>query len=100
MFQVVKDTFFTHSTQARENANKIKKEKEEAEKRLKEIQEKKNKERLAQDFESATVTELTDQEAEKLQDDIEKEKSISKFFLPSSNSYFFMYFNHSNLLAS
>ncbi|XP_050681779.1 nuclear migration protein nudC [Leptidea sinapis] len=70
--KVVKDTFFKYASKATEEANKIKKEKEEAEKRLKEIREKKEQERLAKDFEPPIVTELTDQEAEKMQLDIEK----------------------------
>ncbi|CAG9560479.1 unnamed protein product [Danaus chrysippus] len=72
--KVVKDTFYVHAKKAKEEADKIKKEKEEADRRLKEIQQKKEQERLAQDFEPATVTELTDQEANKMLEDIEKEK--------------------------
>ncbi|NP_001040262.1 nuclear migration protein nudC [Bombyx mori] len=73
--QVVKDTFYTHAKKACDEANRIKKKKEEADKRLKEIQQRKEQERLANDFEPATVTELTDQEAEKLKEDIEKDKN-------------------------
>ncbi|CAH2075312.1 unnamed protein product, partial [Iphiclides podalirius] len=72
--QVVKDTFYVHAKKAREEANKIKKEKEEAEKRLKDIQQRKEQERLAQDFEPAKVTEITDQEAAEMQEDIERDK--------------------------
>ncbi|XP_059058964.1 nuclear migration protein nudC [Achroia grisella] len=72
--QVVKDTFYEHAKKARDEANKIRKEKEEAEKRLKDIQQKKEQERRQQDFEAATVTEISDQEAIKLQEDIEKDK--------------------------
>ncbi|XP_041976323.1 nuclear migration protein nudC isoform X2 [Aricia agestis] len=72
--KVVKDTFYTHAKKAKDEADKIKKEKLEAEKRLKEIQQKKEQERLAKDFEPASVTELTEQEAEELQETIEKEK--------------------------
>ncbi|CAH0699963.1 unnamed protein product [Spodoptera exigua] len=72
--QVVKDTFYVHAKKAKEEADKIKKEKEEAEKRLKDIQQKKEQERMAQDFEPASVTEITDQEAVKIQEDIDKEK--------------------------
>ncbi|CAK1553678.1 unnamed protein product [Leptosia nina] len=72
--KVVKDTFYKHSAKAREERERIRKEKEEAEKRLKEIQQKKEKERLAKDFEPASVVELTDQEAETMQKDIEKDK--------------------------
>ncbi|CAK1604225.1 unnamed protein product [Parnassius mnemosyne] len=71
--KVVKDTFYTHAKKARDEAEKIKKEKDEAEKRLKDIQQRKEQERLAQDFEPATVTEITDQEAAKMQEDIEKD---------------------------
>lgn len=79
LLQAVKDTFSIHSSKALAEAQKIKKEKEEAERRLKEIQLKKEQERLAEDFESASVTELTDQEADKLQEDLDKEKNTSKF---------------------
>ncbi|XP_026751048.1 nuclear migration protein nudC [Galleria mellonella] len=72
--KVVKDTFYEHAKKARDEANKIKKEKEEADKRLKDIQQRKEQERLQQDFEAASVTEITDQEAAKLQEDIEKDK--------------------------
>ncbi|KAG6451881.1 nuclear migration protein nudC [Manduca sexta] len=72
--QVVKKTFQTHANKAKEEADKIKKEKEESEKRLRDIQQRKEQERLAQDFVPATVTELTDQEADKLQEDIDKNK--------------------------
>ncbi|CAH2107318.1 unnamed protein product [Euphydryas editha] len=72
--KVVKDIFYTHAKKAREEADKIKKEKEEADRRLKDIQQKKEQERLARDFESATVKELTEEEAEKLQEDIENDK--------------------------
>lgn len=75
--KMVKDTFYKHAKKAKEEADKIKKEKEEAEKRLKEIRQKKEQERLAQDFEPASVTEITDQEAEKLQEVIEREKTKS-----------------------
>lgn len=44
---------------------------------MKEIQQNKEKERLAQDFEPASVTEVTDQEADKMQEDIEQEKKSS-----------------------
>nr|XP_034824462.1 nuclear migration protein nudC isoform X2 [Maniola hyperantus] len=71
---VVKNTFYKHATKAQEEADKIRKEKEEAEKRLKEIQQKKEQERLARDFEPASVKELTEQEAAELQQDIEKDK--------------------------
>ncbi|KAF9415020.1 hypothetical protein HW555_007287 [Spodoptera exigua] len=37
-------------------------------------QQKKEQERMAQDFEPASVTEITDQEAVKIQEDIDKEK--------------------------
>lgn len=76
--QVVKDVFYTHAKKAKEEADKIKKEKEDADKRLKDIQQKKEQERLARDFEPATVQELTEEEAEKLQEDIEKDKKSSK----------------------
>lgn len=46
---------------------------------MKEIRQKKEQERLAQDFEPASVTEITDQEADKMQEDIEQEKKSSKF---------------------
>ncbi|CAH1644316.1 unnamed protein product [Spodoptera littoralis] len=72
--QVVKDTFYVHAKKAKEEADKIKKEKEEADRRLKDIQQKKEQERMAQDFEPASVTEITDQEAVKIQEDIDKEK--------------------------
>ncbi|XP_039748725.1 nuclear migration protein nudC [Pararge aegeria] len=71
---IVKNTFYTHAKKAEEEANKIKKEKQEADKRLKEIQQKKEQERLARDFEPATVKELTDQEAAELQANIEEVK--------------------------
>ncbi|XP_045765203.1 nuclear migration protein nudC [Maniola jurtina] len=71
---VVKNTFYKHATKAQEEADKIRKEKEEADKRLKEIQQKKEQERLARDFEPASVKELTEQEAAELQQDIEKDK--------------------------
>ncbi|CAG5040158.1 unnamed protein product [Parnassius apollo] len=74
--KVVKDTFYAHAKKAREEAEKIKKEKDEAEKRLKDIQQRKEQERLAQDFEPATVTEITDQEAAKMQEDIEKDNKM------------------------
>lgn len=74
--QVIKDTFYAHAKKAKEEADKIKKEKEEADKRLKEIQQKKDQERMAQDFEPASVTEITDQEAVKIQEDIDQEKKI------------------------
>lgn len=76
--QIVKEIFYAHAKKAHEEANKIKKEKEEAEKRLKDIQQRKEQERLAQDFEPAKVIEITDQEAAEIQEDIEKDK-ISKF---------------------
>lgn len=63
-----------HAKKAKEEADKIRKEKEEADKRLRDIRLKKEQERLAQDFEPASVTELTEQEADKLKEDIEKEK--------------------------
>ncbi|XP_053602536.1 nuclear migration protein nudC [Plodia interpunctella] len=72
--KVVKETFYEHAKKATEEANRIKKEKEEADKKLKEIQQRKEKERLQQDFEAASVTELSEQEAEKMQEDIEKEQ--------------------------
>ncbi|KAJ0179883.1 hypothetical protein K1T71_004474 [Dendrolimus kikuchii] len=71
--QVVKDTFYAFAKTAQDEADRIRKEKEETEKRLKDIQQKKEQERLAQDFEPATVTELTDQEALKMQEDIAKD---------------------------
>ena len=73
---MVKDTFYAHAKKAKEEADKIKKEKEEADRRLKEIQQKKDQERMAQDlnFEPASVTELTEQEAAKIQEDIDEEK--------------------------
>lgn len=73
--QVVKNTFHVHAKKAKDEADKARKEKEEAERRLKDIQQRKEQERLAQDFEPASVTELTDQEADKLQEDIEKNKT-------------------------
>ncbi|KAI8428898.1 hypothetical protein MSG28_007531 [Choristoneura fumiferana] len=73
--KVVKDTFYPYAAKAREASDKIKREKEEEAKRLKEIQQKKEKERLVQDFEPAKVVELTDQEADKLQADLDKEKN-------------------------
>lgn len=72
--QVVKDTFYVHAKKAKDEADKIKREKEEADRRLKGIQQKKEQERMAQDFEPASVTEITDQEAVKIQEDIDKEK--------------------------
>ncbi|KAL4706494.1 hypothetical protein ACJJTC_015692 [Scirpophaga incertulas] len=72
--KVVKDTFYEYAKKAQLEADRIKKEKEEADKRLKDIQQRKEQERLAQDFESASVIELTDQEAEKMQKEIEKDK--------------------------
>ncbi|XP_028031818.1 nuclear migration protein nudC-like isoform X2 [Bombyx mandarina] len=84
--QVVKDTFYTHAKKACDEANRIKKEKEEADKRLKEIQQRKEQERLANDFEPATVTELTDQEAEKLKEDIEKDKNEKNAEVGSGDS--------------
>ncbi|RVE47076.1 hypothetical protein evm_008260 [Chilo suppressalis] len=72
--KVIQDTFYEYAREAKEEANKIKKEKEEAEKRLKEIQQRKEQERLAQDFEPASVVELTDQEADKMQKEIDKSK--------------------------
>lgn len=74
--KIVQSTFYTYAKNAVEEANKIKKEKDEAEKRLKDIQQKKEQERMAQDFQPATVTEVTEQEAEKIQQDIEEEKKI------------------------
>ncbi|XP_063360990.1 nuclear migration protein nudC [Cydia amplana] len=73
--KVVKDTFYAHATKAKEAADKIKKEKEEEAKRLKDIQAKKEKERLVQDFEPAKIVELTEQEADKMQADIDLEKN-------------------------
>lgn len=78
ILQVVKDTFYAHAKKAKEEADKIKKEKEEADRRLKEIQQKKDQERMAQDFEPASVTEITDQEAVKIQEDIDQEKKSSE----------------------
>lgn len=75
---MVKDSFYSHGNKARQEAQKLKNEKEEADKRLKEIQLKKDQERLAQDFEPASVTEVDDEEASKLQADIDKEKTNSK----------------------
>ncbi|CAH0728741.1 unnamed protein product, partial [Brenthis ino] len=72
--KVIKDTFYAHAKKAWEEADKVKKEKDEAEKRLRDIQQKKEQERLAKDFEPATVKELTDEEAAKMQDDIDKDK--------------------------
>lgn len=77
-FQVVKETFYTHAKKAQEEANIIKKEKSEAEKRLKDIQQKKEQERMEKDFTPASVTEVSEQEAVKIQEDIEKEKKTSK----------------------
>lgn len=74
----MKDTFYTHAKKAKDEADKIKKEKDEAEKRLKDIQQRKEQERMAQDFEPASVTEVTEQEAVKIQEDIEKEKKTSE----------------------
>lgn len=81
ILQVVKDIFYTHAKKAKEEADRIKKEKEEADRRLKEIRQKKDMERMAQDFEPASVTELTDQEAAKIQEDIDKEKKSSKYLI-------------------
>ncbi|CAH0749681.1 unnamed protein product [Diatraea saccharalis] len=72
--KVLQDTFYEYARKAREEANKIKKEKEEADKRLKEIQQRKEQERLAQDFEPASVVELTDQEAVEMQEELDKNK--------------------------
>ncbi|XP_068630252.1 nuclear migration protein nudC isoform X1 [Battus philenor] len=72
--KIVKDTFYVHAKKAKDEANKIKKEKEEADKRLKDIQQKKEQERLARDFEPATVTEITEQEAAQMKEDIERDK--------------------------
>ncbi|XP_026328409.1 nuclear migration protein nudC [Hyposmocoma kahamanoa] len=72
--KVLKDTFYAHAKKACDESDRIKKEKEEADKRLKEIRQKKEQERLAQDFEPASVIEVTDQEADKMQEDIEQEK--------------------------
>ncbi|KPI97883.1 Nuclear migration protein nudC [Papilio xuthus] len=72
--KVVKDVFYEQAKKAQDEADKAKKEREDAEKRLKDIQQKKEQERLARDFEPATVTEITDQEAEQMQEDIEKDK--------------------------
>ncbi|XP_072940347.1 nuclear migration protein nudC isoform X2 [Epargyreus clarus] len=72
--KVMKETFFLHAEKAMQESNRAKKEKEEAEKRLKEIQQRKEQERIAKDFEPASVTELTDQEAIDMQEDIEKDK--------------------------
>ncbi|XP_047527101.1 nuclear migration protein nudC [Vanessa atalanta] len=71
--KIVKDTFYKHAKKAQEEADKIKKEKEEADRRLKDIQQKKEQERLARDFEPATVKELTEEEAVELQEDIDKD---------------------------
>lgn len=76
---MVKDTFYIHSQKARAEKDKIKKEKEESEKRFRDIQQKKEQERQAQDFESASVTELTDQEADQMQKEIEESKTKGKF---------------------
>lgn len=75
---MVKETFYTHAKKAQEEANIIKKEKSEAEKRLKDIQQKKEQERMEKDFTPASVTEVSEQEAVKIQEDIEKEKKTSK----------------------
>lgn len=77
-FQVIKETFYAHAKKAREEADRIKKEKEDADKKLREIQQKKEQERLAKDFEPATVKELTEEEAAELQQDIEKDKQKGK----------------------
>ncbi|KAL0840356.1 hypothetical protein ABMA28_015617 [Loxostege sticticalis] len=73
--KVVKETFYEYAKKAQEEAQKLKKEKEEADKRLKDIQQRKEQERLAQDFEPATVMEVSDQEADKIQEEIEKDKN-------------------------
>ncbi|GBP04375.1 Nuclear migration protein nudC [Eumeta japonica] len=73
--KVVKDTFYIHAKTARAELEKVKKEKEDLEKRLKDIQQRKEQERLALDIEPATVTELTDQEAEKMRQDIEQKSN-------------------------
>lgn len=77
---MVKDTFYTHSQLAKAEKERQRKEKEETEKRFKDIQQKKEQERLAQDFEPATVTELTEQEAEDMQKDIEESKNKSNIY--------------------
>lgn len=78
---MVKDTFYVHAKKAKDEADKIKREKEEADRRLKDIQQKKEQERMAQDFEPASVTEITDQEAVKIQEDIDKEKKTRESLL-------------------
>ncbi|XP_049866172.1 nuclear migration protein nudC isoform X1 [Pectinophora gossypiella] len=75
---VVKDTFYAHAKKAQEEADRIKKEKEEADQRLKDIQRRKEQERLAQDFEPASVTEVTEEEATKMQEDIDKDKKTTE----------------------
>ncbi|XP_063839671.1 nuclear migration protein nudC [Ostrinia nubilalis] len=72
--RIVKETFYEFAKKAQEEAQKLKREKEEADKRLKDIQQRKEQERLAQDFEPATVMEVSDQEADKIQEEIEKDK--------------------------
>ncbi|CAB3221439.1 unnamed protein product [Arctia plantaginis] len=72
--KMVKDTFYAYAKKAEEEADRIKKEKSEAERRLKDIQQKKEQERMEQDFSPASVTEVSEQEAVKIQEDIEKEK--------------------------
>lgn len=46
---------------------------------MKDIQQRKEQERLAQDFEPASVKEISDQEADKLLEDIERDKKISEY---------------------
>lgn len=75
---MVKDVFYEQAKKAQDEADKAKKEREDAEKRLKDIQQRKEQERLARDFEPATVTEVTDKEAEEIQEDIEKDKKSSE----------------------
>ncbi|XP_028174864.1 nuclear migration protein nudC [Ostrinia furnacalis] len=72
--RIVKETFYEFAKKAQEEAQKLKREKEEADKRLKDIQQRKEQERLAQDFEPASVMEVSDQEADKIQEEIEKDK--------------------------
>ncbi|KAJ2947008.1 hypothetical protein O0L34_g16352 [Tuta absoluta] len=72
--KIVKDTFYSHAQKAQEVIDQAKKEKEEADRRLKEIRARKEQERLQQDFEPASVTEVTEEEASKIQADIEQEK--------------------------
>lgn len=68
------NTFKTEGSQAIEAAKQKRREKEEAEKRRQEAIRKKKEEEEAAQSKSATITELTDEEADKLQKEIDGKK--------------------------